>query len=381
MKARKVAPGSHPRRRVIASFFVAIWTDSVLATSTKDEKKPARALTRPASKAAASRGPVPSPAGVYLQHPQVQAFIEECAAQHDIDIEWVRKALARARRQPAIEKAVLPPPAGTAKNWAAYRARFVEPVRIEAGLRFWRTHEALIEDVARRTGVDAALIVGVIGVETLYGRHTGSFVVLDALTTLAFDFPDAHPRAAERRTYFRSELSSFLALQHRAGVDPTTPRGSYAGAMGLPQFMPGSIARYAVDGDGDGRIDLTQSVPDVIASVANYFVAHGWKPGLPTHLPVKLDAVSSSDLQTLLAPDILPTFTTAALRSVGAEVDASADGLDTRFALVELQNGAAAPSHVLGTENFYVVTRYNWSSYYALAVIELGEAVQARLRN
>ena len=339
-------------------------------------KKP----TKPASakpKANASASDAARAPGPYASREAAQQFAQELAEREGLPIEWVQAALAKARRQASIERAVLPPPAGVPKNWAAYRARFVEPIRIEAGVRFWREHAARLERVQRDTGVDAALIVGVVGVETLYGRHMGTFSVLDALCTLAFDFPQAHPRASERAAFFRSELGAFLVLQHQAKADPAKLKGSYAGAMGMPQFMPGSVRRFAVDGDGDGHIDLHRNVADVVASVANYFLAHGWKPGLPTHHAVDVGGVRADDLQALLAPDILPTFNPAALRERGLSLPDTVDAQGGALALVALQNGTAPPSYVLGTENFYVVTRYNWSSYYAMAVIELGQAVRA----
>ena len=175
------------------------------------------------------------------------------------------------------------------RNWAAYRARFVEPVRIRAGVRFWNEHAATLARAEREYGVPAEIIAGILGVETLYGQHMGSFRVMDALATLAFDFPAAHPRAAERQAFFQGELEQLLSLADRTGTDPFALRGSYAGAMGLGQFMPSSWVRWAVDFDGDGRIDLFQSPADAIGSVANYFQAHGWVPGLPTHYALAFD--------------------------------------------------------------------------------------------
>ena len=164
-------------------------------------------------------------------------------------------------------------------------------------------------------------------------------------------------------------------LQAQRGADPLQPVGSFAGAMGMPQFMPSSIARWAVDFDGDGRIDLARSPADVIGSVANYFRSYGWQPGMPTHYPVRFDA-DRLDLEALLAPDILPTFSVPSFLAKGAVLNGAAVQHQGPLALVELQNGDAEPSYVAGTENFYVITRYNWSSYYAMAVIELGQEVR-----
>ena len=305
-------------------------------------------------------------------------WADEAAPRLDLPLPWVREQIGQARRMPRIEQLVLPAPTPAAKNWAAYRSRFIEPRRIEAGVAFWQRHRAVLEHAEHTYGVPASLIVGVIGVETLYGQHMGQFRVMDALATLAFDFPSAHPRAAERQAFFRSELGHFLRLTQRAGTDPFSIRGSYAGAMGMPQFMPSSWSRYAVDFDGDGRIDLFNSTPDVIGSVAHYFQAFQWKPGMPTHYPVTLTP-GLTDMDALLAPDILPTFSVDSFTARGARLDGSALQHTGPLALIELRNGEDAPSYVAGTENFYAVTRYNWSSYYAMAVIELGQTVAERM--
>lgn len=300
------------------------------------------------------------------------------AQRRGLDVAWVRHAIAQAHFMPGIAKAVLPPPAGVPKNWTAYHDRFVEPIRIQAGVRFWQTNAEALAKAEAQTGVPASIIVGIIGVETLYGQHIGNYRVMDALCTLAFDFPKEHPRAQERTALFLSELEAYLALTHRTGTDPLALRGSYAGAMGMPQFMPSSWDKYAVDFDGDGHVDLFHSPTDVIGSVANYFKAFQWKPGMPTHYPVQFDA-TLLDKPTLLAPDIRPTFSAAAMAAKGVVLDAQAQQHAGPLALVELQDGERPPVYVVGTENFYAVTRYNWSSYYALAVIQLGQAVAEAL--
>jgi membrane-bound lytic murein transglycosylase B len=203
----------------------------------------------------------------------------------------------------------------------------------------------------------------------------GTFRVIDALATLAFDFPSEHPRASERSAFFRGELEQFLALQSGPGADASKPLGSYAGAMGMPQFMPSSWAKWAVDYDDDGRIDLWGSPADAIGSVANYFHGFGWKPGMPTHYPVTFDT-ERLDKDGLMAPDIKPTFDIPTFLAKGAVLDETAVKHEGPLALIELQNGGDAPTYVAGTENFYVITRYNWSSYYAMAVIELGREVR-----
>ncbi|MDZ4143844.1 MAG: lytic murein transglycosylase B [Burkholderiales bacterium] len=301
-------------------------------------------------------------------------FADDLAERRNLDREWVRQIIGQARMVPRITRLMQPPAAGVAKNWRAYRSRFVEPLRIRAGVQFWQDNRAALARAEAEYGVPAAIIVGVLGVETIYGQQMGSFRVLDALTTLAFDFPASHPRAEARSAYFKGELEQFLQRAHRADIDPLAPLGSYAGALGLPQFMPTSVARYAIDFDGDGTVDLVHSAADAIGSVANYFKTFHWQPGLPTHFPVTFDA-ARLDLEALLAPDILPTFGATSFQAKGAVLTGEALAHSGPLALVELQNGEAPPSYVAGTENFYAITRYNWSSYYAMAVIELGQAV------
>jgi membrane-bound lytic murein transglycosylase B len=309
----------------------------------------------------------------------VMAWAQEAAPRLQLDPAWLHKTMAQAQRLSVVEKLVLPSPSPVAKDWAAYRARFIEPIRIQAGARFWRKHQVTLERAEQEFGVPASIVVGIIGVETLYGQNTGNFRLIDALGTLAFHFPDAHPRAVERQAFFRAELEQFLKLSARSGADPLSVRGSYAGAMGLPQFMPSSWAKYAVDFDGDGRVDLFDSPADAIGSVANYFKAFQWRTGMPTHYPVSLNA--QTDMDTLMAPDILPTFSVASFTAKGAGLEGVALAHPGPLALIELRNGPNAPSYVAGTENFYAITRYNWSSYYAMAVIELAESVAREVRN
>ncbi|MEN9712489.1 MAG: lytic murein transglycosylase [Pseudomonadota bacterium] len=312
--------------------------------------------------------------------PEVLTLAQELSAQHQLPLDWVQHQLSRAQRLVGVPKLVLPPPVTVPKNWRAYRERFVEPIRIQAGVQFWQRHRATLERAEKTYGVPAEMVVGILGVETLYGQHMGNYRVLDALTTLSLNFPQEHPRAAEREAFFKSELGHFLVQmrQQPEGAAPIT--GSFAGAMGWPQFMPSSWAKFAVDFDGDGRIDLLNNPVDAIGSVANYFKAFGWQTGMPTHYPVQFDE-ARVDKPTLLAPDILPTFSVATFTAKGAVLEGDALQHKGQLALVELFNGQDAPSYVAGTENFYVVTRYNWSSYYALAVIELGQAVKAALPN
>ncbi len=338
------------------------------------------AIAKNPSKRPATANRTTEPTGTpYARRADAMRFADDLAERRDLDREWVRQAIGQARFLAQVPRLVLPPAKGTAKNWQAYRSRFIEPVRIRAGVRFWQDHGAALARAEREYGVPAEIIVGIIGVETIYGQHMGNIRVMDALATLAFDFPAEHPRAQERAAFFQRELEQFLSLMHRTNTDPFEPRGSYAGAMGLGQFMPSSWARYAVDFDRDGHIDLYGSAQDAIGSVANYFIAHGWTPGMPTHFGVRPEG-STAQTDELLAPDILPTFSAASMQARGAVLDEAGTRYTGPLALVELQNGDNPPSYVAGTENFYAITRYNWSSYYAMAVIGLGQAVAAARR-
>ena len=324
---------------------------------------------RQAARAAAATG---TP---YAGREEAMQWASEMAQRQSLDSAWARRVLGQARLQPAVVRLIQPPAPGARKNWTAYRARFIEGRRINAGLRFWEENRPALERAEREFGVPADIIVSIIGVETLYGQHMGQFRVLDALASLSFDHPPEHPRLAERVAFFRGELEQFLALAHRSGGDPQLPLGSFAGAMGLPQFMPSSWIRWGVDFDGDGRVDLRNSPADAIGSVANYFKVHGWQPGLPTHFPVSFDT-ARVDMDTLLAPDILPTFSASRFQALGALIEGPAISHPGQLALVELQNGEAPNSYVAGTENFYAITRYNQSSYYAMAVIDLARALR-----
>jgi membrane-bound lytic murein transglycosylase B len=311
----------------------------------------------------------------YAGNEQAMRWADELAQRRGLDPEWVRQTLAQARFLPVVARLMQPAPTGTAKNWRVYRSRFIDPVRIAAGVRFWQDNRATLERAQQQYGVPPEIVVGIVGVETIYGQQMGNFRVLDSLATLAFDFPANHPRAAERSAYFRGELEQFLVVQAQSGGDPLQPLGSYAGAMGMPQFMPSSLRQWAVDFDGDGRIDLRNSAADVIGSVANYFKSYGWKPGMPAYYPVSFDP-ARLDKDALLAPDILPTFSVASFMAKGAVLQGAALQHQGPLALVELQNGDDPPQYVAGTDNFYAITRYNWSSYYAMAVLELGQTVK-----
>ena len=318
----------------------------------------------------------PASAQSYANRPEAEDFVREVAARRHVDEAWLRASVKQARFNPTVQRLMTPHtgPAGV-KNWRAYRSRFVEPIRIRAGLRFWNENEAALARAEQTYGVPAEYIVGIIGVETIYGQQTGNFSVVDALATLAFDYPASHPRQAERSKYFRGELEQFLTTAYLNNANPFETQGSYAGAMGLPQFMPPSWANFAVDFDGDGKINLFNSKADAIGSVANYFVGHGWQRGMPAYYELQLNS-TPAQLATLLEPDIKPTFSAAEMAANGVQLAAPGPQHNGPLALIELKNGDAEAQYVAGTQNFYTITRYNWSSFYAMSVIELGQAIK-----
>jgi membrane-bound lytic murein transglycosylase B len=312
---------------------------------------------------------------VYGRRDDVLAFAAQVADERGLDRAWVEDQLSRARYLPSVAKAIMPGPPGSAKNWAAYRARFIEPKRVAAGVQWWQAHAAALDDAQQRYGVPPELVVGIIGVETFYGRMTGNYRVLDALATLAFDFPTGR---SDRSAFYRSELRAYLVWCALEGRDADTVRGSFAGAIGWPQFMPSSLLKYAVDFDHDGHVDLSAGGDDVVGSVASYLATFGWQRDMPLYFPV-LPPLDTEARARLVAADIVPSFTAAQLIAAGAQLPDAARDFDGLLAFVELQNGDDPASYVAGTHDFYVVTRYNWSAYYAMAVIDLAAALKREM--
>ena len=312
----------------------------------------------------------------YGARDDVMRFADGVAERRGLDAAALRAALAQARFVPNVARFIMPPAAGTAKNWALYRSRFVEPIRIRAGVAFWRANQKWLVQAEEVYGVPPEVVVGIVGVESIFGRQMGDFRIIDALATLAFDFPAGRK---DRSDFFKDELENWFVLCKSEGVGPLAWRGSYAGAIGMAQFMPSSFNKYAVDFDGDGHVNLHTSGADVIGSVANYLAEFGWKRGVPVRFEAR-PPFDTPSRAALLAPDILPSFTPIQMLQQGAVLPQEALGVDSLLALVELQNGDAAPTYVAGTSNFYAITRYNWSSYYAMAVADLGNAVRDAVR-
>lgn len=301
-----------------------------------------------------------------LAREDVSAFAAEMKARHGFDAAWVDDVLADAAIQPRIIE-LISKPAEAVKPWYAYRDHFLTQERIDAGVAFWSEHRAVIERVARESGVAPHVIVGIIGCETFFGRITGKYRVVDALATLAFDYP---PRAS----YFRAELEQFLLLAREEQFDTKSVLGSYAGAMGNGQFMPRSYRTWAVDGDGDGTRDLWGSWPDVIASVANYLADHGWRAGEPVVVPASL---WFPDDGALVAGKLAPDSTVKSLRDRGLAFE-TAQGAKAPALFIKV-DGSDAPELRAGFHNFGVITRYNRSVLYALAVNDLGQRIESRM--
>ena len=312
------------------------------------------------------------PAKLYAKREDVQDFIRQMTQRHGFVERELHFLFSRTRREPAILAAIAPPKDPQARSWLAYRARFVTDARIAEGTAFWRRHAAALERAAQEHGVPEEIIVAIIGVETLYGRQMGTWRVIDALSTLAFDYP---PRAE----FFRGELEQYLLLARDAGIDVFSVRGSYAGAIGIPQFMPGSYRRFAVDFDGDGAIDLRASPADAIGSVANFLVKHGWRRGERVHLPAHLAGgnAGGSGYRELVDAGIEPKTALSEIRRFGVETRTDL-ALDTPVALIELESPGAATEYRLGLRNFYVLTRYNRSVLYASAVYDLAQEIRAK---
>ncbi len=310
-----------------------------------------------------------------LQRPDVSAFIDRMVSEHGFtrgDLEALFRQVRYVGRSVQLIK---PAPPGQPKNWQAYRSRFVEPVRIDAGVAFWNDNAPALARAEQEYGVPPEIVLGILGVETLYGRHTGNFRVLDALTTLAFDYPDTPTRDARMR-FFRKELENLLLLERDSGADPLSVLGSYAGAIGLPQFMPDSIRAYAVDFDGDGRIDLRNSPTDAIGSVAHFLQQHGWVRGEPIAFPATVvENQPARGWNMFVGQGLAAKFRLDELKAGGVKPTVPPPD-DMLYGLVDLQNGTEPTEYWLAARNFFAITHYNRSYFYAMAVVDLGRAVR-----
>jgi membrane-bound lytic murein transglycosylase B len=300
----------------------------------------------------------------YSGRPEVQAFVRELAQRHGFQEKALKRVFSRVQRvEPVLD--AISRPAERVRSWEEYRAVLVTERRIAEGVEFWRRYHRTLERAQRKYGVAPEYVVAIIGVETFYGRNTGNWRVVDALTTLAFDYP---PRAG----FFRSELEHYLLLARDAGIDVFSMRGSYAGAMGIPQFMPSSARSYAVDFDGNGKIDLQKSRSDAIGSVANFLKLHGWQ----RDADVLVEARVAGDAWRAYADGRFePKHSLVALRQAGIEFD-SPQPAGATGALIELPSAERPSDYRIGLRNFYVITRYNRSALYAAAVADLARELR-----
>jgi membrane-bound lytic murein transglycosylase B len=298
----------------------------------------------------------------------VRSFMLEVESRHGLDGAWLEEIFRDARRQQSILDAFARP--AEAKPWHAYREIFVTPKRVRGGAKFVAKHRPLLERVRERFGVPPEIVAAIIGVETFYGRYTGRYRVIDALSTLAFFSP-------RRGKFFRRELEEYLLFLQEENRGAADLMGSYAGAIGIPQFIPSSYRAYAVDFDGDGRRDLSGSVDDAVGSVGSYLGRHGWRAGDPVAVPVTALEPARADP---LAGELRPELAWRDLEAVGVRIgdDVPSPAPETPVALVRL-DGAEGPEYWAGFRNFYVITRYNRSALYAMAVhqlaVEIGRGV------
>jgi membrane-bound lytic murein transglycosylase B len=309
--------------------------------------------------AAALAAAQPAAPRSYGERADVQAFIGELAQRHGFAEAELKRLFSRVYRTDPVLGLMAPaerPP------WEDYRALFLNEPRIAGGVAFWKANRRALERAEREYGVPAQYIVAIIGIETYYGKNMGRHRVIDALSTLAFDYPSRAP-------FFRSELEQYLLLAREKGYDVFELRGSYAGAIGIPQFMPGSLRRYAVDFDGDGAIDLRRSAADAVGSVASFLKQHGWRAGEPVIHRVKNLPEAA---RTFSDGSVTPKDRLADLVAAGIELEPAPASPDALGILVALGR-----EHRVGLQNFWVITRYNRSAFYATAVCDLAEAIAA----
>lgn len=301
-----------------------------------------------------------------LANTDEQAFIDKMVKEHQFDAAEISSLLNQAKKQQSIIDA-MSRPAEKRLNWGQYRKIFITDKRIKGGMTFWKENQAILEQAEKTYGVPAQIITAIVGVETYYGRITGKYSVLDSLYTLGFHYP---PRAK----FFRSELEEFLQLAREEGVSPTEPLGSYAGAMGRPQFISSSFRAYAVDFDKDGKRDIWENNADVIGSVANYFKRHGWKAGEPV---AQLVTGAKKGFDEEIKAGYKPSLDVNALIDKGIILGSSLDK-DAKVALLEMESDDGN-EYWVASPNFYAITRYNHSPLYAMAVFQLSEAIRQRM--
>ena len=353
-----------PVESTVRSFLIVAASVVLLLTSTSADARVKRRAKAKSIAVTAAVEPVD-----YSTRPEIRDFIREMVDKHQFDSDELTRVFSQVRYSDVIVRLMTPGVPGSGsprRSWTSYRDRVLDPLRQREGGRFWRDNEAAVRRASEQYGIPEEIIVAIIGVETIYGRITGDFRVIDALSVLTFDY-------TRRAEFFRGELENFLLFTRENNLDQLSVRGSFAGAIGLPQFMPSSIRRFAVDFDGDGRIDLRRSPSDAIGSVARFLAEHGWQRGQATHYSMRHD--QDARLTPLIQAGILPAFTRAELQEFGVIADATLSD-DLKVALIDLPNADDPAHYYLGTINFYAITRYNRSSFYAMSVIELGRMLR-----
>ena len=302
----------------------------------------------------------------FTQRAEVQQFIEKMVNKHQFEREPLTQLLNEAKHSDAVIKAITRP--YEAKPWHKYRPIFVTDKRIKRGLQFWQENNDTLLRAEKKYGVPPEIITAIIGVESFYGVHKGSYRLLDSLTTLGFDYP-------RRGKFFRSELEHYLLMTREEAIDPRSVKGSYAGAMGKPQFISSSYREYAVDFSGDGKRDLWENTDDAIGSVANYFRRHGWKHGAPIASKAN---VSGSDYKKLIKKSLKPKQTLAHITAQGVTLDQAELNTiagSTKATLIELK-GEKNNEHWVTYRNFYAISRYNHSALYSMAIFQIASALR-----
>ena len=306
----------------------------------------------------------------YTQHPLAADFVNEMVQKHGFTAAEINQWLSKAeKRQPILD--AIARPAEKSKTWKEYRPIFIVPMRITNGVDFWRNNRDALVRAEKEFGVPAEIIVAIIGVETNYGKNTGNWFVIDALTTLAFDYP---PRAP----FFRSELMNYFILTREQKHDPLEFKGSYAGAMGYGQFMPSSYRNFAVDFSGDGFTDIWNNPTDAIGSIANYFKKHGWQTGAPVVVPAKLTRARDQVLANEAFNKVVQPVVSVSDWKKNGVVPTSKISASTPVISIEFE-GARGLEYWMGLQNFYTITRYNRSPMYAMAVYDLSQDIKAAM--
>lgn len=339
--------------------------------------------------ASKTRAPVPVPApgtGKAIDPATLERFIDEMVTQQAFDRAMLQNLFRQVRQLPAVIDAMTPPAQAPMRSWRSYRAAFLNEARLSAGDQYLQRHREVLARARSQYGVPEEVIAAILGVETIYGRNTGNWRVIDALATMALGSANGMPPGSlPRAEFFRDELASFLVFARDQQLDALSVRGSYAGAFGIPQFMPGSWRRWGIDFDGDGRADLRASHADAIGSVANFLASHGWERDAPIAFDAQLQGEA---WRTLIDGTVKPVQSLATLAAAGARIaplggealpqpDPTLDPARLGI-LIELRSSDADPAYRIGLHNFWVITRYNRSSFYASAVLDFALALRAR---